>query len=154
MAHLINLATPVPAPFAEAVTAAGHLLPRVFEPIDRVALGGFGLALVLPGMALMFVLWVRVRALSRRAGTGGILLSIGAQYPNPADLEEQQLVNVLQEMTIAAGGQDPRPTRAQPRGGRAGPGPRHHRDRHGGDAGGCGADHVGDPQGSSAGPCS
>ena len=114
-AHLINLATPVPAPFWEAVTAAGRLLPRVFEPIDRginqgdwstldwVALGRFGLALVLPGMALMFVLWIWVRALFRRAGTGGILLSLGARDPNPKDLEEQQLVNVLNEMAIAAG---------------------------------------------------
>ena len=114
-AHLINLATPVPAPFWEAVRAAGQLLPRVFEPIDRginqgdwstldwLALGKFGLALVLPGMALMFLLWVWVRALFRRAGTGGILLSIGARDPNPKDLEEQQLVNVLHEMAIAAG---------------------------------------------------
>ncbi len=114
-AHLINLVTPVPAPFWEAVTAAGRLLPRVFEPIDRglnqgdwstldwFALGRFGLGLVLPGMALMFLLWIWVRALFRRAGTGGILLSIGARDPNPKDLEEQQLVNVLQEMAIAAG---------------------------------------------------
>jgi hypothetical protein len=87
----------------------------VFEPIDRginqgdwstldwVALGRFGLALVVPGMALMFVLWIWVRALFRRAGTGGILLSIGARDPRPRDLEEQQVVNVLQEMAIAAG---------------------------------------------------
>jgi Zn-dependent protease with chaperone function len=114
-AHLLNLITPVPAPFWEAVTAAGRLLPRVFEPIDRginqgdwstldwFALGRFGLGLVLPGMALMFLLWVWVRALFRRAGTGGILLSIGARDPNPRDLEEHQVVNVLQEMAIAAG---------------------------------------------------
>lgn len=114
-AHLIDLVTPVSPAFWELVKAAGRLLPAVFNPIDRglnhgdwsqldwLALGRLGLALVLPGMAFMFLLWLWVRALFWHAGTGGVLLSLGARDPRPDDLEERQLVNVLTEMSIAAG---------------------------------------------------
>ena len=114
-AHLIDLVTPVSPAFWELVRAAGRLLPAVFAPIDRginqgdwsqldwFALGRLGLALVLPGMIFMLVLWLWVRALFWHAGTGGVLLSMGARDPRPEDLEERQLVNVLTEMSIAAG---------------------------------------------------
>lgn len=120
VAHLINLATPIPQGFWDAVTAAGRLLPAALDPIDKglnqndwshldwLALGRLGLVLVVPGMAFMVLLWFWVRALFWHAGAGGVLLSIGARDPRPDDLEERQLVNIIHEMAIAAGIQPPR----------------------------------------------
>lgn len=52
--------------------------------------------------------WRDVYRLFRRAGVGGMLLSLGARETRLDDLEEQQLVNVVAEMAIAAGVQPPR----------------------------------------------
>ncbi|MGH7268660.1 MAG: M48 family metalloprotease, partial [Candidatus Rokuibacteriota bacterium] len=49
-----------------------------------------------------------VHRLFERAGTGGAVLALGARPPRPGDLEEQQLVNLVAEMAIAAGIPPPR----------------------------------------------
>lgn len=115
IAHLIELASPLPAGFWALVDTAGRLVPAALDPVsqaidsgnwhavDVLALGRLGLVLVLPGMAFMLLLWLWVRALFWHAGAGGVLLSIGAREPKPADLEERQLVNLVGEMAIAAG---------------------------------------------------
>lgn len=114
-AHLIQLATPLPAAFWQAVETAGRLVPDALEPLARsmdsgslagadwLALGRLGAALVVPGMLVMLLLWVWVRALFWHAGSGGVLLSIGARHPVREDPEERQLVNLVEEMAIAAG---------------------------------------------------
>ena len=119
VAHLIDLATPVSPAFWDLVNAAGRLIPAALDPIDQglnhddwshldwLALGRLGLVLVAPGMVLMLLLWIWVRALFWHAGTGGVLLSIGARDPRPGDLEERQLVNLIGEMAIAAGIRQP-----------------------------------------------
>ena len=56
-----------------------------------------------PGMAAMLVIWPALRALFMRGGAGGALLALGARPPRDDDLEERQLVNVVEEMAIAAG---------------------------------------------------
>jgi Zn-dependent protease with chaperone function len=63
-----------------------------------------GLALVLlPGIIVAFVLWVGVLALFRRGGVGGTLASLNAREPNRNDIKELQLIDVVEEMAIAAG---------------------------------------------------
>lgn len=65
-------------------------------------------ALLLPGMAFMGVLFAAVRLILRKAGSNGVLAALGAREPNPEDLEEKQIVNLVDEMAIAAGVQAPR----------------------------------------------
>jgi Zn-dependent protease with chaperone function len=54
-------------------------------------------------MVLMVLVWLWVRVLFRRGGVGGVLQSLGARLPRAGDLEERQLVNLVEEMSIAAG---------------------------------------------------
>jgi Zn-dependent protease with chaperone function len=63
---------------------------------------------VAPGVVLIGLCWLAIHWLFRRAGTGGAILALGARAPRPGDLEEQQLVNIVQEMAIAAGIPSPR----------------------------------------------
>ena len=64
----------------------------------------FGAAvLLLPGAILSVGLWLGVNALFQRAGVGGALLALKAREPNPSELKELQLADVVQEMAIAAG---------------------------------------------------
>jgi Zn-dependent protease with chaperone function len=57
------------------------------------------------GVALLFPVgaWLAVRSVWLAAGVGETLLEMGAREPAPGDLEERQLVNVVEEMAIAAG---------------------------------------------------
>src|SRR5579859_2085538 len=59
--------------------------------------------LLLPGAILSVGLWLGVNALFQRAGVGGALLALKAREPNPSELKELQLADVVQEMAIAAG---------------------------------------------------
>ena len=61
--------------------------------------------LVLWGGALLLPVgaWLAVRSVWLAAGVGETLLEMGAREPAPGDLEERQLVNVVEEMAIAAG---------------------------------------------------
>lgn len=119
LAHLSQLIAPLPVEFWALVDRIGHLLPvvatqvsravdlRSLAPIDWATLGTLGLVLVAPGMALMLLLWIWVRMVFARAGTGGVLLRIGARQPRADDLEEKQLVNLIEEMAIAGGVRPP-----------------------------------------------
>ncbi|MEO8448200.1 MAG: M48 family metalloprotease [Gemmatimonadota bacterium] len=114
-AHLINLFTPISPAFWAFLDQTGRTVPVVAAQIEHVvdtkSLGGvdwtlmaeIALAVIIPGMAAMLLAWLWVKALFRRAGTGGVLLSLGARLPKPNDLEERQLVNLVEEMSIAAG---------------------------------------------------
>jgi Zn-dependent protease with chaperone function len=115
VAHLIQLATPLPAGFWSLAERAGSLVPTLLDQVDRgfqtsdwtgidlAAVARMGVALVLPGMAFTVVVWLWVRALLARVGVGGVLSHISARAPNPNDLEERQLANVVEEMGIAGG---------------------------------------------------
>jgi Zn-dependent protease with chaperone function len=59
--------------------------------------------LLLPGMVCLFGIWLAFRARFRRAGVGGLLSSLGARAPRRDDVEEIQIGNVIEEMTIASG---------------------------------------------------
>jgi Zn-dependent protease with chaperone function len=64
--------------------------------------------LVLPGAILLLGFWAMIRVVFRRAGVGGVLLTLGARDPNLNDFEERQLMNLVEEMAIAAGVPPPR----------------------------------------------
>jgi Zn-dependent protease with chaperone function len=70
--------------------------------IVPVAVAAFALV-VLPGTLAFLALWLMVRIVFRRAGVGGVLLTLGARVPNPQDDEEHRLVDVVAEMAVAAG---------------------------------------------------
>jgi Zn-dependent protease with chaperone function len=62
------------------------------------------------GVVVLFPVgaWLAVRAVWLAAGVGETLLEMGAREPVPGDLEERQLVNVVEEMAVAAGIPAPR----------------------------------------------
>lgn len=67
----------------------------------RAALGV--LMVLLPGVLTMLAIWFFLRRLFSGAGVGGLVIGLGARPPVPTDLEERQLVNVVEEMALAAG---------------------------------------------------
>jgi Zn-dependent protease with chaperone function len=104
-------------PMSEAVHAARQQLVGLLEPI----LAGVGNnaqlslavyrslgAMLVPSIVLVLIVWLAVRRTYLRAGVGGMLLSLGTREPRPGDLEERRLVNVADEMAIAAGVPPPR----------------------------------------------
>ena len=64
--------------------------------------------MLLPGAVLSILLWLGMNGLFKHAGVGGALLALKAREPNPGDLKELQLNDVIQEMAIAAGLPAPR----------------------------------------------
>jgi Zn-dependent protease with chaperone function len=83
-----------PEAVVPASPAAGT---EVVRPIPAILL------VVVPGLVAMCTLWWLVRRFLLRDGLGGVLLSAGARPPNHTDAEEHQLVNIVEEMSIAAG---------------------------------------------------
>jgi Zn-dependent protease with chaperone function len=75
------------------------------EIVGRIPnlLPGEGHAVWMVGLLLPLVCWLTVRSVWLAAGVGHTLLTIGARPPAAGDLEEHQLVDVVQEMAIAAG---------------------------------------------------
>lgn len=114
IAGIVNYFSPLPPAFwQESAKMARFALivwnwalqhhPASFETIVIGAA-----VLLLPGAALSFGLWLGINALFRRAGVGGALLALKAREPNPSDLKELQLSDIVQEMSIAAGLPAPR----------------------------------------------
>ena len=95
---LVNLVVATPdlmAPFRDAlngdpVDAASIIIPLV-------------LALIVPGAVALFACWLAGRRVLDHAGTAYELAALGARPPAPGDLEERQLVNVVEEIALAAG---------------------------------------------------
>lgn len=118
-AHIVNLVQPIPAAFWDFLNVMGHTVQVVFAQVERVAdtkslahvdwplMERITLAIVVPGIMAMLAVWLWVKALLGRAGTGGVLLTLGARAPKPDDAEEHQLVHLVEEMSIAAGIQPP-----------------------------------------------
>jgi Zn-dependent protease with chaperone function len=105
----------LPAPLWSGLRRVGGLLPSLFEamgrsgahvPASRLAVGGA--LIVAPGIVAALLLWLALRALFLRAGTGGLLLAFGAREARAGDIEERQLADLAEEMAIAAGLPPPR----------------------------------------------
>jgi Zn-dependent protease with chaperone function len=114
--RLIDLFVAVPDGVWSAYEHVGLIIKRLFEAVDEestasisipeIALGA--VVWLLPGILLMLGIWPALRMLFRRSGTEGMLRTLDAREPKVGDFEEQQLVNVVQEMAIAAGIPPPR----------------------------------------------
>ena len=78
------------------------------QPADPRALAIGAAVMLLPGAVLSILLWLGMNGLFKHAGVGGALLALKAREPNPGDLKELQLNDVIQEMAIAAGLPAPR----------------------------------------------
>lgn len=109
VADIISIWTPLPPSFWQhanelaryGMVAIGWLTQAKAANPQTFALGAA--VLLLPGATLSVGLWLGVNALFRRAGVGGALLALKAREPNPSELKELQLADVVQEMAIAAG---------------------------------------------------
>jgi len=86
----------LPRPLAELFHRVAPNAETVFWPI------AFG------GLFFAAALWGIVRLLFGRDTSAAFLTRLHAREPNPDDLEEKQLVNVVEEMAIAAGAPRPR----------------------------------------------
>jgi len=109
IADTVNLFSPLPPEFwrqASEVSRFGRvaldwLLQQ--KAADPQALGIGAAMMLLPGILFSLALWAGVNLIFRRSGTGGAVLALRAREPNPSELKELQLVDVVQEMAIAAG---------------------------------------------------
>ena len=61
-----------------------------------------------PGMATAGLVWLGLRHLLLRAGTGDLLAATGARPPRPGDLGEKRVADTVEEMALAAGLPAPR----------------------------------------------
>jgi len=114
-ADVINYFSPLPQEFWQIAAEFARFgkvgLTWILQPktaADPQALA-IGLAvMLLPGIVLSIALWLSIDVLFRRSGVGGALLALNAREPNQNQLKELQLVDVVQEMAIAAGITSPR----------------------------------------------
>jgi Zn-dependent protease with chaperone function len=113
-ASVVNYFLPLPPEFWQqadrfanfAMTTGNWLFNH--KPADPQSLAVGAAIMLVPGAVLSVGLWLGVNALFRRAGVGGALLALKAREPNPADLNELRLSDVVEEMAIAAGVPAPR----------------------------------------------
>ncbi|HEY6349344.1 MAG TPA: M48 family metalloprotease [Candidatus Angelobacter sp.] len=109
-AEIWNYFSPLPPEFWQNVNALGRLASQAGDyfinhkgTLDPQTLALAAALLLLPGILIAFLLWICVLALFRRGGVGGTLMSLNAREPNRNDLKELQLIDVVEEMSIAAG---------------------------------------------------
>jgi Zn-dependent protease with chaperone function len=100
--------------------AAYHLgnFDRLIGSLDHVnGLGDLGVLLpplaqlspvAVPALIAAAIVWVALRALVMRAGGEDLIHRLNARATNPADREEHQLANIIEEVAIAAGLPAPR----------------------------------------------
>lgn len=110
MAEVVNYFSPLPPEFWQSAHDLARLAYRAADAVinQRGVLDpqelAIGLALLLlPGIVLALTIWVGTLLLFRHGGVGGTIASLNAREPNPSDLKELQLADVVQEMAIAAG---------------------------------------------------
>ncbi len=115
--RLANLAVRVP----EGVWAGLHhlagLVPAALDQwlgdgpsgsLGRLDLAAALAVLLVPGVGAMVAVWAGLRRLGREVVPQAVLARLEAREPRSGDLEERQLVNVVQEMALAAGVPSPR----------------------------------------------
>jgi Zn-dependent protease with chaperone function len=120
--RLVSIVVPVPMRVWNAYESIALVLVRAFQQFDDSSSSSttaahhvstsavvFGaIVWLLPGILLMLLIWPALRAVFRSGGVGGLLLTMAARDPRPGDLEERQLVNVVEEIALAAGLPPPR----------------------------------------------
>jgi len=107
VAHVVDLFAPLDVRDWAMLHDAIFVGPTIYRKLNGVetAVSWRTLAIiyVAPGAVLMLVTWPFVRLLSRRAGVGSLLHRLQSRSPDPTRLAEQQMVNVVGEMSVAAG---------------------------------------------------
>ncbi len=97
---LLSLVGPAPDPLGLLLGTGGHFGEGEHWLREWLL---FGLVVCTPGAVAMLLLWRAIWAVFLSAGTLGVLGRLGARPARPGDLEERQLVNLVEEMAIAAG---------------------------------------------------
>jgi Zn-dependent protease with chaperone function len=104
--RIADLVMDMPVAVTAWLDRAFHLLPAIWSALRRsdVEMPWDWLAglFVLPGLVAMVLLWAVVRLTFRRTGVGGVLRRMEARPPRSGDLTEQRLVNLVQEVAVAA----------------------------------------------------
>jgi len=112
IAHVVDLFAPLGAAEWAALHDAIFVGPTISRKLGgqetAISWGALAMIYIAPGAALMLVAWPFVRLLSRRAGVGSLLHRLQSRAPDPTRLAEQQMVNVVLEMAVAAGVPAPR----------------------------------------------
>ena len=119
LTKLVSLLVTIPPAVPELYRSVAWSIGAIFDAVEasdrgRVPWSMIGAALLgavfllLPGVLAMLGLWTTLRRLFSGAGVGGLVIGLGAREPDLTDLEERQLVNVVDEMAIAAGLPAPR----------------------------------------------
>jgi Zn-dependent protease with chaperone function len=114
VADIIGIWLPLPASLWQRADQLGHYGVQALawatqgQTANPQALLLGAAVLLLPGAILSVGLWLGANALFQRAGVGGALLALKAREPNPAELKELRLADVVQEMAIASGLPAPR----------------------------------------------
>jgi Zn-dependent protease with chaperone function len=105
---VVNLVIPMP----NVLGALFDYLDPIIDGLDQpggthglLALAAWSAA---PGLILLGALWLGLSTLFHRAGVFGVLGALRVRAPDLADPEEKQLVNVVEEMAVAAGIEPPR----------------------------------------------
>ena len=110
-AHLIDLIVPLSSATWERLHDVAFVLPNLWarlrgRPAD-IPWDLLALLYLIPGALVMLFAWPFIAVLTRRAGAGALLRRLPARDPDPSTLAEQQLVNVVHEMAVAAGVRPP-----------------------------------------------
>lgn len=109
--HLLDWLLPVSPVVWARLDQVVHALPAVWDrllgrPVD-LAFGLLAAVYVLPGAALMLLVWPFVLRLTRLAGTGTVLHRLPNRALDRSNFAERQLENVVHEMAVAAGVKPP-----------------------------------------------
>ena len=107
VAHVIDPFAPLTAAQWAVLHDAVFVLPTIYRKLfgEGAAISWRALAFIYiaPGAMVMLVAWPFIRLLTRRAGAGSLIHGLASREPDVAQLPEQQLVNVVAEMAVAAG---------------------------------------------------
>jgi Zn-dependent protease with chaperone function len=109
--YLADLVFDVPVAVTGWLDRVFHLLPTMWSvrrPDVDLPWDWLVPLFVFPGLVAMVVLWAVVRLTFRRTGVGGVLRRMKARPPQPGNLAEQRLANLVQEVAVAAAVPPPR----------------------------------------------
>ena len=106
-AHLVDLLAPLGdaqwAVLHDAIFVGPTIYRKLTGQATAVSWRALALIYVVPGSVLVLVAWPFVRLLSRSVGAGSLLHRLQARPPDLTRVVEQQIVNVVAEMAVAAG---------------------------------------------------
>ena len=107
VAHIVDVFAPLGGVEWAALHDAVFVGPTVWRKLlgheTAVSWRVLGAIYAAPGAIIMLAAWPFVRLLSRRAGAGSLLRQLPSRPPVATRLAEQQTVNVVGEIAVAAG---------------------------------------------------